>query len=369
MRTRTARTSISRASPLRVAGRGFVLLGVMALVLAMFIAPATPQGNSPAEECGDADFLVKFDWNETTEDWDVEGDNPSGITLSDVTFDEDGEPVSFDWSETTPTVGTVIVFGGGSAETYGASEQDDLTAPLNPNTPAEGDTFAISHITFCGSEIVPEENDILVEVIKTNDANEDTTYTDSENAGETGDDVSFQVVVTNPTTSEATVVIDSLTDTWMGLSTPIDLLGTGYCPALDGLELDPGESSDPCTFTIEDYAPAEGTALDNTVTVGASELDNPSNTADDTDTSTVSTPVVQGEVIEPEEPEEPALKPEVKGEVIERQPEPAPEVQAEELPRTGSSNLWLAGLGLLLAGGGLLTLARAREMEAVTAER
>jgi len=103
--------------------------------------------------------------------------------------------------------------------------------------------------------------EISVRIQKTNDANEDGIFTNSEEARLEGQDVDFHLVITN--TSDETVVITDLTDAFG--QTELDLLDA-ECPSLDGIELDPGESVT-CTFTLEDYAPPAQTTLVNVAEV------------------------------------------------------------------------------------------------------
>jgi uncharacterized repeat protein (TIGR01451 family) len=101
-----------------------------------------------------------------------------------------------------------------------------------------------------------------ITVVKTNDADGDGTFHDSEAAKAAGDAVTFKVVVSN--TSKATIVIDSVSDAF-------DTTTLAECPQLLTVVLESGESAT-CTFTVANYAPAAGTSLTDTVTVGGHEL-------------------------------------------------------------------------------------------------
>ena len=95
-------------------------------------------------------------------------------------------------------------------------------------------------------------------VDKTNDANGDETFSDSEAAASAGSDVTFKVTVTN--TGDAPVVLDSVVDKVGADVVSLD------CSDLVGDVLDVGESAT-CTATATDYAPDAGGSKTNTVTV------------------------------------------------------------------------------------------------------
>lgn len=129
-----------------------------------------------------------------------------------------------------------------------------------------------------------------------NDADRDGRFSDDETANQQGQDVTFQVTITN--TSSVNVVIGSLTDRWPGQAPfPVscdegDLVGT---------VLTPGRSVT-CTFTIPDYAPVTGGApgsIVDTAAVTVSQQGNQGNTASDEDSSTVRVEAVLGETVTP----------------------------------------------------------------------
>jgi hypothetical protein len=130
-----------------------------------------------------------------------------------------------------------------------------------------------------------------VEIVKTNDADGDGTYTNSEEALEPGSNVSFLLVITN--TSDEVVTITSLTDAFPGSS--IDLLAN-KCSALAGVSLDPGESVD-CTFSIQDYSPdATADPKINTATVCVENANGTQEACDDNDSRVTSAEVLGGTV-------------------------------------------------------------------------
>jgi uncharacterized repeat protein (TIGR01451 family) len=109
--------------------------------------------------------------------------------------------------------------------------------------------------------VVCTEPGIAIRITKTNDANNDGIYTDSEESKRSGLDVPFRLVITN--TGEETVRITDLTDSFD--QTVLDLLDA-KCAKLAGATLDPGESV-VCEFTLNNYSPPEDTVLENMVEV------------------------------------------------------------------------------------------------------
>ncbi|HVM39586.1 MAG TPA: hypothetical protein VM618_02265, partial [Acidimicrobiia bacterium] len=153
------------------------------------------------------------------------------------------------------------------------------------------------HKVFWIEECAPDEgeDELGIEIVKTNDADRDDEFTDDEVAPAEGSDVTFRLEITN--TGDGDLTIDGLVDTWAE-DQELDLLD-----AASGLECTSGEGEDQevvdpdgyvlapgatitCHFTVEDYAPAADGSLTNTVTVTTEEGE------EDDDTSTVSTPPV-----------------------------------------------------------------------------
>lgn len=179
----------------------------------------------------------------------------------------------------------------------------------------------------------------------------------------------FRVIVTNDSGDGTVLTLNSLTDTVTSPSSDaMAALDLSSCtlPA-EGLA-----DGDDVTCTFGPFTAIEGAQHTNRVTVSATGA---GQTVGDFDDANYSGTRVAGVVID--RPPPPAPDPVV----IDRPPapapgpgpdpdpvgEPAPEVDAEELPRTGPADLWLAGLALMLIGGGLLTLARGRAMVAMVA--
>jgi uncharacterized repeat protein (TIGR01451 family) len=174
------------------------------------------------------------------------------------------------------------------------------------------------------------EPGIHVRIVKSNDANADGIFTNSEEAKTNGLDVPFELVITN--TGSETIEIDTLTDEFE--QTTLDLLAA-KCATLDGVILDPGESVT-CTFTLNDYSPPQGTSLDNTAEVCVHMEGDTSVTACDDDDSRVRSAVVLGTTVTPPPTRTP------------------PGGIAFTGPGSGAVGFGLLALALLLLGTGLL---------------
>ncbi len=139
-------------------------------------------------------------------------------------------------------------------------------------------------------DVICTEPGIAVRISKTNDANGDGIFSDNEEAKKEGEDVPFELVITN--TGEETVRITDLTDAFD--QTTLDLLDA-KCSQLTGAELDPGESVT-CTFTLANYSPPNDSPLDNTVEVCVRMVGGDLTDCDDDD-SRVRSAVVLGRTI------------------------------------------------------------------------
>ncbi len=161
----------------------------------------------------------------------------------------------------------------------GASVSVQVTVAYGANTAGKTLTdCAVLSATnaSCVDTKIPGEPKLTV--VKANDADGDGRYHDTETATAAGQDVTFRVVITNP--SDRTVVLD---------------LGDRRLRQRDRRRLRhprrhrslaPGASVT-CTFTVVGYSPPDGTSLTDTVTVVGYDKDNPGKTTQDTDTSTV----------------------------------------------------------------------------------
>ncbi|MDP9182923.1 MAG: DUF11 domain-containing protein, partial [Actinomycetota bacterium] len=125
-------------------------------------------------------------------------------------------------------------------------------------------------------------------VSKTNDANDDGSFSDDETSATEGADVPFTVIVTN--TSVVPVVVTSLLDTVAGS-------GVAFSPTPDpvGSALAPGASVT-FTFTVVDYSPADGGATTNLMTIGLADVEDLRNDVLVQSTSTVRTFVANPDV-------------------------------------------------------------------------
>lgn len=123
----------------------------------------------------------------------------------------------------------------------------------------------------------------IITVEKTNDADGDGTFRDQERGTE-GDPVTFKVVIRN--VSAVPVVITQITDTFGGQTVNI-------CPELIGVTINPG-GSETCFFTLENYVPAPGDLLENTVIVRGHSADDETQTVEASDDSAVNSIQVLG---------------------------------------------------------------------------
>ncbi len=125
----------------------------------------------------------------------------------------------------------------------------------------------------------PSGNQPTLTVVKSNDADADGTYHQTEEAPSPGASVPFKAVITN--TSQVTETITAITDSYAATT-------ANECQSLVGTQLAPGSSAT-CSFTIPNYAPAAGTSLTDTVTVTVNS-DGTSVQADGTSTVTTASP-------------------------------------------------------------------------------
>jgi hypothetical protein len=128
---------------------------------------------------------------------------------------------------------------------------------------------------------------ILLNVVQTNDADNDGVYNDSETSGAAGQTVKFRIEVTNNSTVD--VVIDEVSDAWA------DAVGTlainpDCAAAFVGVELAPGDTAT-CDFSVANYSPPSGTSVINTGEVKGHDKKNPNTKGSGTDTSVVNTVV------------------------------------------------------------------------------
>ena len=235
----------------------------------------------------------------TTPDGDDDGSEPDGFTMeADAVIPADAVVTClFTVEDYSPAAGESVT----NTVTLDTIEADDVSDTSIVRTPAENLTYTAT-------------------VVKTNNANATGDYGDDETAPAAAADVPFKVVITN--TGSGDLTVDSLTDTWAGQSEALDLFGLGQglqCTTPDGD--DDGDDPDvfpmavdatipagaviTCSFTVEDYAPAAGGSITNTVTLATEEAN------DAADTSVVRTPagcqVNCGPIPDPDPDPEPEL--------------------------------------------------------------
>ena len=145
------------------------------------------------------------------------------------------------------------------------------------NVPAGG---AGTGILYVEKTETPTPATLSLTVVKTNDADTDGIFHDTESAHTAGQDVTFEVRILN--NSPVALVIDSAVDAFSSTSRP-------ECASLIGTTLGVGQSVT-CAFTVADYSPAAGGSLTDTVTVVGHQAGHPDNTTQGSDTSTVLTP-------------------------------------------------------------------------------
>jgi uncharacterized repeat protein (TIGR01451 family) len=210
----------------------------------------------------------RFTYTITVEN--VGGADATGVTITDVLpggldFVSASAGCTENNGTVTCSIGTLAAGAKASVDiTVEATEnacpevtnQATVSATNEPNANTGNNTSnAVTDNVNC------REPGIAVRITKTNDANGDGIYTDSEEAKRSGLDVPFRLVITN--TGETTWRITDLTDEFD--QTVLDLLDS-KCANLAGAELDPGESIT-CEFVIRNYSPPAETTLENTAEV------------------------------------------------------------------------------------------------------
>ncbi|HET6810399.1 MAG TPA: hypothetical protein VFH50_05250 [Acidimicrobiales bacterium] len=163
------------------------------------------------------------------------------------------------------------------APASGSSLQDTVMVKV---TDANGRTDSD---TSSSTVNTPSSPDPSVTVDKTNNA-AGTGFAAATTAPFQGASVPFRLVVTN--TSQEQERVTAVTDSYSGQSITPDCRDAGGT-ALLGHTLAVGETFT-CTFTLQNYAPAAGTSLQDTVNLTVTDANG--RTASDTATSTVSTP-------------------------------------------------------------------------------
>jgi uncharacterized repeat protein (TIGR01451 family) len=268
-----------------------------------------------------------------------------GVTLDDDLNDNLSVSVTASQGECSIGTGNLLTCdlgdidqGGSATVTITVQIPEDFCGELLNQANVEAENEDESDTENNKSELisvdVPCGPDI--DVVKTNDADEDGSFNDQEEALHEGDSVTFQVVITN--TGNVAIVLDTLLDEFEAIAiSPACLTAEGE--SVIGMTLDPGDSVT-CYFTVDDYAPEPNGEIVDVVTVGGHQFDNPQAAVSDFDDSTVTTPQVLPQP--PVRPRPPVAPP---GEVL--------AVTGADLARLG-----LMALALLLAGAILSRLGR-----------
>jgi hypothetical protein len=293
--------------------------------------------------------LVAFDdrsKGQPNEQWFLEGRADEAVVFTssptpDIPDDSDLVVATVNQQVAVPDLTAV---SGRHAAFPDASSPNSLEVVCAAFEPVAVTTTTTSTTTSTTSTTLVQPPAISVTVEKTNDADQDGTFSDEETVvvdpatpGLSGT-VTFRAVITN--TSSVDVVINEITDAF-GPNV------IGVCEALEGTVLSPAGSTT-CEFTIEDYAPQRGATQLDTVTVTVAEAADRDNVALAQDTSVVNFVKILG----PTTTTVPATTTTISATTTSTVP---------ELPFTGPS--WaglLSGVGavLMLASAGLLGSAR-----------
>jgi uncharacterized repeat protein (TIGR01451 family) len=162
-------------------------------------------------------------------------------------------------------------------------------SPTSTGTPTTATQTVIVPTGGTGTGIFYVAPNITLTVAKANNA-AGTGFAQTETATKAGEDVPFQVVITNPSTTTP-VTITAITDAWPG-NGPFSNVCSN---AVIGKTLQPGASAT-CDFTVTNYAPAAGSSVTNTAEVtGCQSATSPDCTTVPA-TSTVTTPAATAAV-------------------------------------------------------------------------
>lgn len=171
-----------------------------------------------------------------------------------------------------PPSGYQLVTCGGSSTVSNGG----MSATESVVVPSGGTGTGIFYVT-------PVAPSITLTVVKTNDANGSGVYAQSETATSPGENVPFRAVITN--TSSVPVTITSLSDVWPGSLA----IKPACATTVIGVTLAP-QGSVTCDFTVDNYAPAAGGSVTNTITVIGCQSTNANTCGNGTSTSTVTSP-------------------------------------------------------------------------------
>jgi uncharacterized repeat protein (TIGR01451 family) len=215
--------------------------------------------------------------------------NQVGVVIDSIKDNWPGMPAGYVPSFTPNPAGTTLAPGASTTVTfnvpnYGPAVLTSLTDTITVNGHQQGDTT--NTVSKFDSSTVngPPPSSLVLTVNKTNDANQDKTFSDTETVNSVGQSVDFQAILTN--TSVVGVTIDSVGDTWPGMPAGTTIT---FTPNLVGTTIAAGQSKT-VTFSVANYGPATGTTITDTVTVTGHQEGVPSNTITSSDTSNVAGP-------------------------------------------------------------------------------
>ncbi|MGH9167577.1 MAG: hypothetical protein ACRD02_07115 [Acidimicrobiia bacterium] len=235
--------------------------------------------------------LVSFDDSskgQPREQWVLEGLAGSSVVFTssaspDIPDDSDLVVATVDTGVQVPALTAARARHAAFPDLSSANSLDAVCASFVAVAPptTTTTTTTTSTTTTTTTTVVPPS--ISVTVDKTNDADQDGTFSDEETLvvdpatpGLRGT-VAFRAVITN--TGSLDVVINQVTDAFGPHAIRV-------CPELEGAVLSPAGSTT-CQFVIENYAPLSGATQLDTVTVAVTEAADPDNLARAEDTSVV----------------------------------------------------------------------------------
>lgn len=89
-------------------------------------APTIGDGGRGADACPDGEPFVRWEWNESQDQFVAEGD-AAGTTMNATELNEDGEPVAAEWTSSEYGVSGAVVGAGQENCTYDFDDADSGT--------------------------------------------------------------------------------------------------------------------------------------------------------------------------------------------------------------------------------------------------
>lgn len=195
-------------------------------------------------------------------------------------------------TEAASDVDTAIEVGEVDGAASGGTTADSTDGPAHAGGGSGGTKAAAqaggrrvsrsspSHDQRAGAEHEPSYRVSPLVVSKTNDADENGVFSDSEAASRSGSAVTFRVEITNTGNVGLTI-----TDVQDSFEEGPQAFGVPVCDELIAVSV-PAKATVSCSFTLQEYAPEEGEKV-NTVHVTTVETAHSSTRALASDTSTV----------------------------------------------------------------------------------